>query len=410
MKAEKKNNTKKQAQQEPMSLSKERKLARKKEIAQKKREAVINKIVATVVIAALCIGIAAFAGYKIYRSVTRVKPSSNFSAMLEDNGFIKGVNASSYLNLAEYKNITIPAAEVEYTDEKMQEDIQKLLDEKKALNTSTDRAAEDGDKLNIDYVGTVDGVEFEGGNTDGKGADITIGAGTYVDDFEEQLIGHKIGDEVTVTVTFPADYKEESLQGKDAVFQVTVNGIYLTPEFDDAFVKENLSDYASTAEEYKEYLKTTNNKKNLENWIITYLDENTTVNSYPEDYIKQLAAMKKSEDQSAYEYINELYLQYNGAAAYKNFEDYVEMSEQEYDKGLDEKVQPQAKSDLIYQAILEKEGITVTEEEYLAYLTENGHTQEEYNESVAAYGKGYVMQQMVYLKALEIVKGTALVQ
>lgn len=78
----------------------------------------------------------------------------------------------------------------------------------------------------IDYVGSIDGVEFEGGSTNGAGTDLTIGSGLYIDDFEEQLIGAHPGDSVEVNVTFPDDYQQEDLQGKDALSQVTINGIY----------------------------------------------------------------------------------------------------------------------------------------------------------------------------------------
>ena len=94
------------------------------------------------------------------------------------------------------------------------------------MQTDTSLTIEDGDTVNIDYVGSIDGVEFEGGNTKGNGADLVIGSHTYIDDFEEQLIGHHPGDSVDVTVTFPEDYGKDELNGKEALFKVTVNGIY----------------------------------------------------------------------------------------------------------------------------------------------------------------------------------------
>ena len=94
------------------------------------------------------------------------------------------------------------------------------------LQTDTSLTVTDGDTVNIDYVGTIDGVEFSGGNTQGAGADLVIGSGSYIDDFEEQLIGAHPGDTVEVNVTFPEDYGNESLNGKDAVFEVVINGIY----------------------------------------------------------------------------------------------------------------------------------------------------------------------------------------
>ncbi len=95
-----------------------------------------------------------------------------------------------------------------------------------SYSTDTSLTVEDGDTVNIDYVGSVDGVEFDGGNTQGMGTDLVIGSGSYIDDFEEQLIGSHPGDQVEVTVTFPEDYGNEELNGKEAVFDVTVNGIY----------------------------------------------------------------------------------------------------------------------------------------------------------------------------------------
>lgn len=94
------------------------------------------------------------------------------------------------------------------------------------LSTDPTLTIADGDTVNIDYVGSIDGVEFDGGSTQGQGTDLVIGSGSYIDDFEEQLIGAHPGDTVDVNVTFPEDYGKEDLNGKDALFVVTVNGIY----------------------------------------------------------------------------------------------------------------------------------------------------------------------------------------
>lgn len=94
------------------------------------------------------------------------------------------------------------------------------------LQTDSELTVEDGDTVNIDYVGSVDGVEFDGGSTGGLGTDLVIGSGSYIDDFEEQLIGAHPGDTVDVNVTFPEEYGVEELNGQDALFEVTINGIY----------------------------------------------------------------------------------------------------------------------------------------------------------------------------------------
>ena len=84
-----------------------------------------------------------------------------------------------------------------------------------------------GDMVNIDFVGSIDGVEFEGGSTQGQGTALVVGAKNYIDDFEEQLVGAHPGDEIDVNVTFPENYGKEELNGKDALFKVTINGIYV---------------------------------------------------------------------------------------------------------------------------------------------------------------------------------------
>lgn len=113
------------------------------------------------------------------------------------------------------------------TDSSQSDTSQSDSSEDTSYSTDTSLTVEDGDTVNIDYVGSVDGVAFDGGNTQGMGTDLLIGSGSYIDDFEEQLIGTHPGDEVDVYVTFPDPYQNNpDLSGKEALFEVTVNGIY----------------------------------------------------------------------------------------------------------------------------------------------------------------------------------------
>ena len=100
------------------------------------------------------------------------------------------------------------------------------MTESPAYSTDTSLEVKDGDTVNIDYLGNIDDETFAGGSTDGNGTDLVIGSGSYIDNFEEQLIGAHPGDKVEVKVTFPDDYQATDLAGKEAVFDVTVNGIY----------------------------------------------------------------------------------------------------------------------------------------------------------------------------------------
>lgn len=96
----------------------------------------------------------------------------------------------------------------------------------RTLNKTAGIVIKDGDTVNIDYIGKIDGVAFDGGSTNGAGTDLKIGSNTYIPGFESQLIGHAVGDTVDVNVTFPTDYSQANLAGKDAVFTVTINGVY----------------------------------------------------------------------------------------------------------------------------------------------------------------------------------------
>lgn len=399
----------KQNENTSMTPGQMRRLERKKEAEKAKRMARISKIVSYSILALIILTIGGTIGYSVYRNVTRIKPSSDFSTYLTDEGLIKDVTATDLVDLVDYKNITAPLSEIEYSDESVEADIQELIESKKVLNKETDAAIKEGDIINLDYVGTVDGEEFTGGNSEGKGEDLKIGSNSFIDDFETQLIGHKIGDEVTVNVTFPKDYKENSLAGKDAVFEVVINGIYDVPEFTDDFVKENVSDKASTTEEYRKYLKDTNYDKNLETWLKNYLDSKTTVKSYPENYLNQLMRNQKYQDQQGLEYMKSLYASF-GSNQNITFEDYVQMSESKYDKTLKDTVKPTAKTALLYQAIyeLEKDNITVSKDDYSTYFTDD--TNGGYDAEVAEKGTGYVMQQILQNKVLDYVKGFVTVE
>ncbi len=95
------------------------------------------------------------------------------------------------------------------------------------LDETDGRVVEDGDIVNIDYVGKIDGVPFEGGDTKGNGADLEIGSGSYIDGFEDAIIGHKVGETFDLTVTFPDPYlNNPDMSGKEAVFTTTINGVY----------------------------------------------------------------------------------------------------------------------------------------------------------------------------------------
>lgn len=187
----------------------------------------------------------------------------SFSDAFDENGYLKGVTATDYVNLPDdYADITISADSGQVSDEDIDNYItSNVLSSFATDEQVTDRAAADGDTVNIDYVGRIDGVAFDGGNTNGGGADLKLGSGTYIDNFEEQIVGHTPGETFDVTVTFPEDYGNEDLNGKEAVFETTLNYIKETviPELTDDWVKENLSETMSlnNIDELKAFVKST---------------------------------------------------------------------------------------------------------------------------------------------------------
>ena len=161
------------------------------------------------------------------------------------------------VTLGEYKGLEVPKADLEVTEEEIAGELRKEQEENSRVLDVDDRAVADGDKVTLDFEGFVDGEAFDGG----KGTDypLTIGSGSFIPGFEEQLVGANIGEEKEVTVTFTEDYQAAELAGKPAVFKCTVKKIEVKelPELDDEFAKD-VSEF-DTLEEYKADIK-----KNLE--------------------------------------------------------------------------------------------------------------------------------------------------
>lgn len=394
-----------ESKNEEMSLSKQRKLARKEEIAKQKRNAAAVKVVFVVLILALVALVAWAVISKIQKENNKVEANYNFSEQLDDNGRIKNVKAEDYITLVDYNNITASMADLEYSDEDVDKDIRNTVNSKSTLQIEEGLVAKNGDKVNIDYVGTMDGVEFEGGSA--SAYDITLGSGSFIDDFEAQIEGHKVGDKFDVNVTFPTPYDNNpDLAGRDAVFAVTLNGVYVAPEFNDEFVQENLSEYASTVQEYRQYLKDKNYKTNLSNYVQDYVVKNTTLNSKPSAYLKQIKGNFKAQEISYYENVNNFYESYMGTKAYASFEEYLtqyyKVTEEEFDSDIEANVTDSLKFMLICQAIADRENMTYTIDDAKEYYLNNGSTEEEFNNRVANYGTGYVVQQFMDTKVIDL--------
>ncbi|MDY6333477.1 MAG: trigger factor [Lachnospiraceae bacterium] len=172
--------------------------------------------------------------------------------------YLKNIKASDYVELSDdYSHVTVEVpAETEVTDEMVENTINYKLSSSAAYQEVTDHdTVKKGDTVNIDYTGTKDGKEFSGGSA--KDYDLTIGSGSFIDGFEDGLIGHKKGENVTLNLTFPKDYSNTDLAGQDVVFKVTINKIekLVTPELTDEWVAEQNIDGVSTVDEFRDYTK-----------------------------------------------------------------------------------------------------------------------------------------------------------
>ena len=277
--------------------------------------------------------------------------------------FAAEVAVKPEVELGTYKGVEVEKADTEVTDADVEEELKKVQEQNSRTVTVEDRAVKDGDMTVIDFEGFVDGVAFEGGK--GENYPLTIGSHSFIDNFEEQLIGMNIGEEKEINVTFPEEYHAEELKGKPATFKVSVKEIKekQLPELDDDFAQD-VSDFDTLAE-YKEDLKKTISvrkeneaKAKKEDEAIAKIVEtskmdipeamiNTQVNRMVEDFAQRLQQQGLSIDQ---------YFQYTGMTADK----------------IVEEMKPEAvkriQTRLVLEAVAKAEDIQVSDEEFDAEL------------------------------------------
>ena len=326
-----------------------------------------------------------------------------YSAALDENGYFTGVRALDYVTLpADYKALSVSAADVQVTDDELQTNLDYILSQFAETEQDTESTIQNGDSVNIDYVGSVDGIEFTGGNTNGQGATVTAGSTQYVDDFLTQIIGHKPGETFDVVVTFPDGYNDSTdangdpikLAGKEAVFSVTINYIAksVTPELTDEFISKNIDPkYGSTVEEFKDTVRKDVADANLEKYVTNYLTQNAV-------YADELP-------EAVTEYSSMMVLNYYcGYASAKN-QTLTQFIQENLDADsiqalLDnnkEAIDNQAKRFLLYQALAEDQGLDCTDDDVKAYFEDLGTT--DYSDYQNFYGTNYLRMNAVGDKA-----------
>ena len=309
--------------------------------------------------------------------------------------------SNEYITVKQYDGLEVPKAEAtEVTDVDVENSINGRLSAAATTEEITDRAAQDGDTVNIDYKGTVDGVEFEGGSA--QGSDLVLGSGSFIGangdykGFEEQIVGHNIGETFDITVQFPENYPD--MANKVAVFNVKLNKISVqhVPELTVKWVKENSEKY-KTVEEYKKEVKKElekNNKESikstLQNSVMEALVDQIEVKKLPEDQVKdQMASIESYYQQMASVYGME----------FEDFRDQMmQMSEDDFNKESKNAAETAVKRKLACELIAKKKNLEPSDKEYEKQIKEYAGDQDvkEFKEQVGEdVLKNTILQQKV---------------
>jgi len=273
-------------------------------------------------------------------------------------------NPDDYIELGQYKGLEYIKGSGEVTDEEVEEEMLYLASNYATQETLNEGRVELGDVANIDYEGKHNGVAFEGGTS--QGYDLTIGSNTFIDGFEDGLIGTAIGDTVDLDLTFPEEYHSDELAGQDVVFTVKVNSVKrsVSPEITDEFIEEISEGQYTNVDDYKEALieqMKAENAEYLDSIIYTDLrkmavENATVIKDIPQDYIQAKVSRMLI---NAQDYATAYGLDFESFLS-----QYMNMTKEEYNAQSIEYAKTAAKESLVIMAIANKEGITVTDEEF----------------------------------------------
>jgi len=267
------------------------------------------------------------------------------------------------VSLGKYKGVEVEKQEVTVFDEEVDAEIRKEQEKNASKNEITDRPVKDGDDIVLDFEGFCDGVAFEGG----KGTDypLTIGSGSFIPGFEEQLVGANIGEEMEVNVTFPENYQSDDLAGKDAMFKCTVKKITekILPELDDEFADE-VSEF-STLAEYKEDVR--KNILERKQRSAQTVKENQAVEKVIADaHVEIPAAMLRTQqEQMTSEFEQQVMSQG------MNFDDYLKYAQttrEQMVENMKDEAERRIKYRLVMEQVAKEENIVATEEDFEAEL------------------------------------------
>lgn len=334
-----------------------------------------------------------------------------YSKGIDDNGFWKGIRAKDYVSDFGYMGLTIPKEVHTVSDEDVQGTVDTLMEGYISRVEITDRAVAAGDTVNIDYDGKVDGEVFDGGSTMEVGVDVVVATADeiveegqtmgFLDGFLAQLIGHMPGETVNIAVTFPDDYYDETMCGKEAVFETTIHYILERDELTDEFVKEKMSasNGWTTVAEMKEGIRAGIREDRIEEYVMNYLLDEVPVKSIPDQVLQYQQDLLVNSYQEYADYLGitlEQYLQEYESGA----------SVEEFLANSQEDLKSQATYCLVAQAVAEDAGITVTDADMQAYSAKHLWSSD-LSVQIECYGMPYVKQAVLYQMVLDLITDNA---
>ena len=298
------------------------------------------------------------------------------------DGRFDGITAKDYVTLGQYTGIQYDESAVTVKEEDIQKKIDSIMSSHTYKEEITDREVADGDTINIDYVGKVDGVEFEGGSTNGAGTEVTIGVTSYIDNFLEQLIGHKPGETFDIEVTFPDPYERNTeLSGKDAVFTVTINKIIVTHTYE-------LTDGYTSVENMRQTIAKDLRDSQVYDAMMETILKNCPVSEVPQKLVdNEITIVIKQLKFSALQYSMEL-------STLLNYYYGVE-SEEAFRTKYEENIRETISQYMVMMAIAEDMNLFATEDDVKEYFKTEMDT-EDYSEYVAQYGYGYIYRAVTF--------------
>lgn len=317
---------------------------------------------------------------------------------------------SEYVKPGEYKGLEKKEIKVSVSDEEVETQIKTNLEDTAETEEKTSGTVADGDVTNIDYVGKLDGEAFEGGTAEGY--DLEIGSGSFIDGFEEGLVGKKIGGTYELKLSFPEDYSSKELAGQDVVFTVKINhvSVSVTPELTDEWVKEN-SD-VKTVEEYRAVIK----EELLQSKEET--EKNNIIASLWSQVVDD-SKMKKYPEKELERYIEEIEAQYETMAeTYSMTLDellaaYGIQSKEVYDQQNREAAEAYIKDQMVMYYIAQLEGLSYTDEEadeLRASIKEAGYDDDSFKEYYGQDIESYIDSALTYSKVAEFIYDNAVVK